>query len=80
MDLVQVSGNIEGPQEGHVNWLLQEGQAIGMCAGFVKVTGSHPPHDHPEEQIYYVRSGRGTVRVNTATLTCSTSSRMAHQS
>jgi hypothetical protein len=29
MHLVQVSGNIEGPHEGHVSWLLQEGQAIG---------------------------------------------------
>jgi mannose-6-phosphate isomerase-like protein (cupin superfamily) len=64
MHSVQVSDNIEGPQEGHVTWLLQEGQAIGLCAGFVKVTESHPPHDHPEEQIYYVRSGRGIVRVD----------------
>lgn len=64
MHIVKVSGDVQGPQEGHVTWLLAEGAAAGLSVGFVKVTEEHPPHSHPEEQIYYIRSGSGIVRID----------------
>jgi quercetin dioxygenase-like cupin family protein len=64
MHVVKVTDDVQGSQEGHVTWLLAEGAAAGMCVGFVQVTEEHPPHSHPEEQVYYVRSGSGIVRVD----------------
>jgi mannose-6-phosphate isomerase-like protein (cupin superfamily) len=50
--------------EGHVYWVLKQGTTIGLNVGCVQVLEAHPTDQHPEEQLYFIRSGRGIVTID----------------
>jgi mannose-6-phosphate isomerase-like protein (cupin superfamily) len=64
MPVVKLSDCDGTVHEGHVYWVLQQGATVGLNVGCVQVPEAHPPDQHPEEQLYYIRSGRGIVTID----------------
>ena len=64
MPVVKLSDIERSDYDGHVKWILKQGVTIGLNVGSVQVHEAHPPDQHPEEQLYYIRSGFGYVTID----------------
>jgi mannose-6-phosphate isomerase-like protein (cupin superfamily) len=64
MPVVKLSDCERTDHEGHVHWVLKQGTTQGLNVGCVQVQEAHPTDQHPEEQLYYIRSGRGLVTID----------------
>ena len=63
MPVVNIAECDRAVHEGHVFWVLQQGTTRGLNVGCVVVDEAHDVDQHPEEQIYIIRSGRGIVTI-----------------